>query len=477
MALMSRAPLRLGLSLAAVLGLSACAAAGSGARAVLPVPRPVARAAAAGSSKIAHVVVIVQENRSFDYLFHAFPGADTVDAGYGHGRKYVLQPWGLEKSEDINHAHVQFLEDYNRGKNDGFDQEIQSFAEGCPYPQNHPSCWVFYTSPQRMRLAYAYAPRSEVTPYWTMARRYALGDRTFASNNGPSYPAHQYLIAGQSRHVTELPDRSPWGCDGPTGNFTWLLAYGSARPPVFPPKTGIEKRGPQPCFQYRTAADLLDAANVSWAYYAPDVALSGGIWSAFDAIWPVRFGPDWARNVKSPETLIFNDVQDGTLPQVSWVVPAFVNSDHAGSESRTGPQWVAAIVNAIGASPYWKSTAIIVVWDEWGGWYDHVVPSQYADPRTGAYEGLGFRVPLIVISPYAKRGYVSHRQHEIASSLHFIEKTFGLPSLGGADKRADALGDMFDFSAPPARFRAIPNDGKRPSDFIEEKPSLVPPDD
>ena len=472
---MSRAhPLSALLPAAALLVLGACSGPGPSTRAL---PPPGERGfSLRGVGKIAHVVVIVQENRSFDYLFHGFPGANTVDFGMGHGRKYTLRPWGLEKPQDINHAHLQFIEDYDRGKNDGFDQEIRSFADGCPYPRNHPPCWIFYTSRQRLQLAYAYAPRQEVAPYWTMARRYALGDATFASNNGPSYPAHQYLIAGQAAHVTELPNKTPWGCDGPSDNFTFLLKYGVANPPVFSRRTGIEKRGPQPCFQYRTAADLLDAANVSWAYYAPDVVSSGGIWSAFDAIWPVRFGPDWARNVKTPETLIFNDVQNGTLPQVSWVVPAFVNSDHAGSRSTTGPQWVAAIVNAIGTSAYWKDTAIVVVWDEWGGWYDHVVPPQLRDPRTGAYEGLGHRVGLIVISPYAKRGYVSHRRHEIASSLHFIETTFGLPSLGGADARADALDDMFDFNASPAPFQPIP-DKKRPSDFLHERPSLVPPDD
>ncbi|MEO6835421.1 MAG: alkaline phosphatase family protein [Candidatus Tumulicola sp.] len=463
------------LWLSAAFALGGCAGAGGAARDALP--RPAFQRAFEGSGgKIAHVVVIMQENRSLDYLFQKFPGADTAAFGYGHGKKYVLQPWGLEKPFDINHEHVQFLEDYDRGKNDGFDRDIQKFAPNCPYPRNHPSCWVFFTDPTHVRLAYSFAPRSEVAPYWTMAQRFALGDRTFASNNGPSYVAHQYMIAGQSAHVTENPSAAPWGCDGAGTNVTYLLKYGSSKPPVFSPSTGIEITGPQPCFQYRTAADLLDAANVSWAYYAPSVALSGGIWSAFDAIWPVRFGADWANDVETPETLIFNDVQNGKLRQVSWVVPAFVNSDHAGSQSKLGPQWVAAIVNAIGESPYWKSTAIIVMWDEWGGWYDHVVPPQYQDPRTGAFEGLGHRIPLIVISPYAKQGYVSHRQHEVASSLHFIENTFGLPSLGGADARADALGDMFDFTQPPTPFQPIPS-MRRPSDFINAKPSLVPPDE
>ena len=461
------------LSVAAALALAACGSAA----AVHAVPASQAFAARLpANAKIAHVVVIVQENRSFDYLFHGFPGADTVDSGYGHGVKYVLQPWGLQKPMDINHSHVQFLEDYDRGKNDGFDRELHDFAPNCPYPQNHPSCWVFYPGKTRARLAYSYAPKSEVAPYWAMAQQYALADKTFASNNGPSYTAHQYLVAGQSAHVTELPVRTPWGCDGPGDNFTYVLKYGTAKPPVFSPSTGIERRGPAPCFQYASAADLLDGAGISWAYYAPQVTNSGGIWSAFDAIWPVRFGPDWANDVKSPETLIFNDIQSGTLPQVAWVVPAFVNSDHAGSGSATGPQWVAAIVNAIGESSYWDSTAIVIVWDEWGGWYDHVVPPQIKDPRTHAYEGLGHRVPLIVVSPYAKSGYVSHRRHEIASTLHFIESIFGLPSLGLADARADALGDMFDFSQQPTPFQPIP-DARKPSDFIRQPPSLFPPDD
>jgi len=136
---------------------------------------------------------------------------------------------------------------------------------------------------------------------------------------------------------------------------------------------------------------------------------------------------------------------------------------------------VAAVVNAIGESPFWTSTVIFVMWDEWGGWYDHVIPNQYADPHTQAYEGLGFRVPAIVISPFAKAGYVSHEQHEVASSLHLIEAVFGLPSLGGADARADTFGDMFDFSQAPLKFHKIPT-RLHASDFTAQRPSNVPPD-
>jgi phospholipase C len=120
-------------------------------------------------------------------------------------------------------------------------------------------------------------------------------------------------------------------------------------------------------------------------------------------------------------------------------------------------------VNEIGQSKYWNNTAIIVMWDEWGGWYDHVVPPQYKDPMTGAYEGLGFRIPLLIVSPYAKAGYISHQQHEVASTLHFIEQTFNLPPLGSnlnppmqlADQRADAFDDAFDFTQQPIPFKVI----------------------
>ncbi len=428
------------------------------------------------SAVIKHVVVIAQENRSFDNLFHGFPGANTVDSGPGHGIVYQLQPVSLANPWDISHTHNQFLEDYDGGKNDGFDEEIHKYKSGCSDPMNEPSCWVFWGS-QYLQTAYAYVNPSEIQPYWMMAKRYALADNAFESNNGPSYPSHQYMIAGQSGTVAENPGTGPWGCDAASKVTSTVLQYGTTQPPVFSPQTGIQATGPFPCFGYETAANRLDHARVTWAYYAPAVGANGGvIWSAFDAIWHVRFGADWYTDVRSPETRILNDIKSRSLPQVSWVTPSYVNSDHAGSRSLTGPAWVGSIVNAIGNSPYWNNTAIIIFWDDWGGWYDHVVPPQYANPETGAYEGLGFRVPLIVVSPYAKHRYVSHRQHEIASSLHFIEKIFGLKSLGTADARADALDDMFDFKQKPLKFKRIPIT-LPPSFFLHQQASSKPPDD
>jgi phospholipase C len=412
------------------------------------------------SGKITHVVIVMQENRSFDNMFYGFPGANTATSGVGHGKTYPLKPLPLKWTHDLNHYHWQFLEDYDGGLNDGFDDQIIGFktGSGCTDPVNHPSCWIFQTGKAYLKLAFSYVRQSDIQPYWTMAQQYALGDDNFASNNGPSFPAHQYLIAGQAGHADEVPTRTPWGCDAPkeTENY---LQYGQAVPPEFPPATGIDVAGPDPCFSYTTAAQLLDNAGVSWRWYVQPPQQDSYWLSAFDAISAIRYGPDWA-NVVKPDTKILTDIANGQLQQVSWVMPHGGASDHAGNGSGSGgPAWVASIVNAIGESSYgyWNNTAIIITWDEWGGWYDHVVPPQYPDPVTLAYEGLGYRVPLIVVSPYARAGYISHQQHETASSLHFLENTFGLPSLGLADARADAYDDMFDFNQSPIPFQPIPS--------------------
>ena len=211
----------------------------------------------------------------------------------------------------------------------------------------------------------------------------------------------------------------PWGCDAPK-ETEFYLEPGQSDPPEFPPAFGHEVLGGDPCFTYETVADLLDAAKISWRWYKQPKYVKGvfqdSYWlDAFDAVKGVRYGPDYA-NVVTPDTQILNDIAAGTLAQVSWVMPHGGASDHAGNGSGSGgPAWVASIVNAIGQSSYWNSTAIIITWDEWGGWFDHVVPPQFPDPVTGVYEGLGYRTPLIVVSPYAKNHYVSKTQHETAS--------------------------------------------------------------
>jgi phospholipase C len=198
--------------------------------------------------------------------------------------------------------------------------------------------------------------------------------------------------------------------------------------------------------------DLLDAGSVTWRYYSPDVGVpSGAVWAAFDAIRAVRYGSEWSTNQVSPEKKIFTEIQRGTLPGVSWVIPDYNNSDHAGRSGDTGPSWVAQVVNAIGNSPAWDRTAILILWDDWGGWYDHVPPP---GPRRAG--GLGFRVPLIVVSPFAKTGYIAQAQYSYGSILRFIEDNWSLGRLGTSDRSAaDFVHDFFDFKQKPRAFRPI----------------------
>ncbi len=388
-------------------------------------------------SKIKHLVIIVQENRSVDNLFNGFPGADTVRIGERRIGPVNLEPVDLGFPADVDHQHRAFVTEYDGGRMDGFAQAMTTPKQPDEFP-------------------YAYVPERQVEPYWVMGERYTFADRTFQSNTGPSFPAHLYLIAGQGEYVASNPDRMEttrfaWGCDSPP----------QARVDVLAPN-GDELPGPFPCLDFQTIADVANANGVGWRYYAPAIDRLGGIWSAFDAIRHIRYSPRW-HNVVSPETRVLGDAAAADLPSIVWVAPSAQNSDHPFPRSTTskdvglidgaqyGPDWVASVVNAIGHSSLWSSTAIVVVWDDWGGWYDHVPPPQLDRM------GLGFRVPMIVISPWAKRHYVSHVQHEFGSILKFAEIAFDLPSLGTTDARSDDLEDCFDFSQPFGKFETIPS--------------------
>ena len=177
-------------------------------------------------------------------------------------------------------------------------------------------------------------------------------------------------------------------------------------------------------------------------------------------------GPDWNADVINPPSRFFNDVGAGQLANVTWITPTSLTRITPGLNSSTGPAWVASLVNAIGTSKFWKSTAIFVMWDDWGGWFDPVKPV-YED-----YDGLGFRVPVIMVSPYAKRGYVTHVQYETASVLRFIEDTFGLAQLAAADARAnDPAIDAFDYSQAPRKFEEIPGAKPRAYWMLQEQRS------
>lgn len=369
------------------------------------------------TSPIQHVVVIMQENRTFDNLFNGFPGADSAQSAMNKGTPIRLSAVPLAEGTDLPHAHWAWWRAWDRGKMDGFAD----------------------LAAQDPTYAYSYVRRSDVAEYWNLARMYTLSDRMFQSNTGPSFPAHQYMIAGQSGGASESPNASPWGCDAPAGTTVPLVG-----------PEGTDLPGPFPCFDYRTMGDVLDQARISWRYYAPAAPGDRASFTGYEAIRHIFYGEDWGSKIISPQSTVLTDIAAGHLAHVTWIVPDMKHSDHPGNNSSEGPDWVASVVNAIGASKFWDSTAILITWDDWGGWYDHVAPNQ-VDKM-----GPGFRVPLIVVSPYAKHGYVSHQTAETASLLTYIEKNFKLPSLSARDATAGNLSDCFDYKQEVRPFTTIP---------------------
>ena len=415
----------------------------------IPGPAPVS----VSGGKIQHVLILVQENRTVDDLFQGLPNADTSPTGLTYGGQTVpLAPIPLSSSYDLTHEYYNYLSDYDGGAMDGFASEVASAGPGGKIPPDP---------------AYVYVQQQDVQPYFQLAEHYAFADRMFQSNEGPSFPAHQFLISGTSAPSAESSllastnpgdeahDQPNGGCDSPPDVRVGMID-----------SDGDQGPDQYPCFDHQTLMDVLDQKQVSWKYYEPRI---GGYWDGPDAILHIRQSPsDWAR-VIVPETTVLGDIAGGDLAQVSWVIPNGLNSDHPGSGDG-GPSWVTSVVDAVGASPYWDSTVIFVTWDDWGGFYDHVKPTQFQ-----TYED-GFRVPLLVISPYARAGYVSHRMHDFGSLLRFVEDNWQTDLLGYEDDRSDDLADCFDFNQAPLTFQAIR--AKYPaSHFTMGIQRFVPPDD
>ncbi len=455
--------MRLLAAFAAAAILAGCGGTGS------PFPRFPAAAAFArtsSSSPIRHVVVVVQENRTFNNFFATFPGADGTTTGKivalnttkckVAGGTIALAKIPLVTPHDLNHKYTGYRTARDGGKMDAFDK-VTTYG-------GNPEC----------TLPYVYTDPSQIQPYWTMAQQYTLAEHMFTTHGSSSFVAHQDLIRGSTQidgsdSLIDFPTGEPWGCDARSSTKTSLITSGLKY---------LANQGPFPCSNafpgsgagYTTLRDLLDAKSVSWKYYVPPFDTNfGKLMTAFDVIAPVRYGSEWNTNVITPQTKVLDDIAAGALPAVSWVIPDEPDSDHPGEKVDDGPSWVAGIVNAIGGSSYWDSTAIIVVWDDWGGLYDNLDPPQLD------YGGLGFRVPAIVISPYAKAGYISKTQYEFGSILRYIEDNFGLGSLGTSDKRANSLIDCFNYSQQPITFVPIPSKHAK-AYFLHRKPSLLPND-
>ncbi|HLZ59363.1 MAG TPA: alkaline phosphatase family protein [Ktedonosporobacter sp.] len=380
--------------------------------------------------QIKHIVFFIKENRTFDNYFGTYPGANGATKAMDSQGQMVPLQHEADQIPDINHSSESARMAWDSGKMDKFDLiTANKKANGPSSPTSGP-----YANNSLTQLY-----QSDIPNYWTYAKNFVLGDNMFSSLMGPSFPNHLYTISGQSGGVVDNPNTDKnvgtvgnastgWGCDVPNQTVKVEGSDGT---------TSMQEA----CFNFETLADELDARHYSWRYYAPPAGQGGYVWSTFDAIKHIRYGPDWKFVV--PTEQFMTDAASGNLPTVSWIVTPARYSEHPPASICTGENWTVQMLNALMRGSDWSSTAVFLTWDDFGGFYDHVAPQQIDN------YGLGFRVPLLVISPYARRGYIDHTQYEFSSMLRFAEQTLDLPTMSARDKGANDMMGAFDFGQSP----------------------------
>ncbi len=389
-----------------------------------PRPRP-----SFGSSPGSHetrwpidrIVYLMLENRSFDNLFGRFPGAEGTRVGVRLGQEVPLIRCPEWLPGDLAHDTSSWQASFNDGRMDGF--AIGDFG---PY------------------FAYSQFAPQDVPNYYAWAKEFVLCDNFFASVAGPSYPNHLFFIAGQAGGAVDNPENirtkrlndgrafKSWGCDAFGDDV--FVNVADARGNVTRHST---------CFNFETVGQQLSERDIDWAYYSADPYQAGYIWQAYSSIRDVFNDEElWDEHIWPVDDLL-RDIEAEALPSVTWVTPRFQLSDHPPFSTKHAHNWVTDIVNGIMRSSMWESVAIFITWDEWGGLYDHVPP-----PRVDHVE-LGFRVPMLVISPFARRGYIDDAFGEFSAPLRFIADNWDLPYLTGRIRRSHAFEHAFDFSRNP----------------------------
>jgi phospholipase C len=405
---------------------------------------------------IKHVIVVIKENHTFDNYFGSFPGADgTLNA---EGQNVCRTTTGGTApcaeapdapTHDLCHSHSCALADWDNGTQGGWNK-----AGGSDTGDG---------------LAYAQYFEKDIPNYWQYARHFVLGDHFHANVLGPSFPGHMFTVAAQAGWATDNPPTDLpfkitlfppayygphpyWGCDEWPGDTVPVLLGGTKPANV------------RPCFAVPSIPDVLPA-GVDWKFYGTNWdGLFSETWSLFDAVSLIRNNPSkWANVVNVSQ--FATDIQNGTLPAVSWLVDQDQNDEHPDDVLPllglplggvcSGENWTINHLNLIMQSDYWKDTAILFTMDDFGGFYDHVAPPRQYGGSASAPYGLGMRLPLLVISPYAKPGFVFHGVSEQASIARFIERVFGasttLHALDPAaqDAQANDLFGAFDFTQAP----------------------------
>jgi phospholipase C len=456
-----------------VLGLlAACTSSGP----VTGAPPGTSVAGLNGIHKIRHVIIIMQENRSFDSYFGTYPGADGIPMKNGAPTVCVPNPGHgcvrpYHDTADVNgggpHGEAMAVADVNGGKMDGFIGQLDAASKKCKNPDD-PAC-----SPGAIPDVMGYHTGAEIPNYWAYAKNFVLQDHMFEPVKSWSEPDHLFMVSAWS---AKCRNRSPMSCSsdivGPyaAGQFDKLV-----HKELVTGTTSVD-------LSWTDITWLLHAHHVPWAYYIqkggqPDCANSGALTCApvkqsarTPGIWnplPLFVDVQQDHQVKNVQGLhnYFVAASNGTLPAVSWITPSGADSEHPPASVHQGQAYVTSVINAAMKSPNWNSTAIFLAWDDWGGFYDHVVPPQVDQ------NGYGLRVPGMVISPYAKKGFIDHQTLSSDAYLKFIEDDF----LGGArlnpktdgrpDPRPDVresapqLGNLasdFNFSQPPRKPFLLP---------------------
>ena len=455
-----------------------------------------AQAQPAATTSFQHVVVIVQENRTPDNLFQGLCTSSTICSTTPTTSQYniqtsnwldnavsggVIQPGtvALANAYDLSHAHSAWVAQCDLDTTTNLCQMDGAAGVTCTG-----------TCPANPQFRYVDNSSGILDPYLTLATSYGWANYMFQTNEGPSFPAHQFIFGGTSAPSSDEDHNGTYASENMSGTGSGagcIADEGVLVQLIDSSGTEAPDNKIYPCFEHETVPDLSGIA--SWRYYAPGAS---SIWTAPNAILhicgPVDGtceGSDWIDNVdaKNPADFL-NDVASPSclLNQVTWVIPTAANSDHADINDGGGPSWVASLVNAIGnntctnpdGSSFWDTTAIFITWDDWGGWYDHEVPTILASPF-GGYQ-LGFRVPMVVVSAFTSAGLINNSRHDFGSIIRFIEQNFGIKegALTFADKRATTDLTGF-FNLTKARmFVTIPG-GQSAATFLAQP--VVGPDD
>ncbi len=423
---------------------------------------------ATARAHIKHIIVIMQENRSFDQYFGTYPGADGIPMQNGVPTVCVNDPQTNQcvkpyhNANDINaggpHAATAATADINSGQMDGFIAQFREAAKACKNPDT-PGC-AKGTTPDVM----GWHDAREIPNYWAYAQNFVLQDHMFEPNASWSLPSHLFMVSAWSAECTNLSD--PMSCksalDGPT------LKSGKMGSSL------VEANAGKLDYAWTDLTYLLYKNNISWAYYLsngsePDCAddamlcqpkrqnaKAPGIWNPLPAFNTVKQDGQLG-NIQTVDNF-FTAAKNGSLPDVSWIVPENTVSEHPPSKVSVGQAYVTGLINAVMQGPDWNSTVIFLAWDDWGGFYDHVVPP------TVDQNGYGLRVPGLVISPFAKKGFIDHQTLSFDAYLKLIEDIFlnGQRIDPATDGRPDSrptvrenvsiLGDLlqeFDFNQKP----------------------------